>query len=129
MSRRLLGIIPLLALLGACGDVDGSHACPAYIAPALDVRVVDAETDAVLNAGATGWWVTGSYAGTLELQPDFPEYDFTVYGPSGRYSLVVQHAGYLTWGRDDIRVTSGQCTVNTTQVLVELTPDAAVGGS
>lgn len=120
MMRRL-GILPLLALLAGCDDPAGSHVCPAYIPPSLVIQVVDAATDQVLNAGATGTWVSGRFAGTLERQPDFPEQDFIVYGPAGRYSVVVQHAGYQPWGRDDIRVAAGECGAETEQVLVEMT--------
>lgn len=121
MMRRL-AILPLLALLAGCDDPAGSPVCPAYIPPSLVIQVVDAATDQVLNAGATGTWVSGQFAGTLEHQTDFPGQNFVVYGPAGRYSLVVQHAGYQFWGRDDIRVTAGQCGPDTETVLVEMTP-------
>lgn len=117
---RGLRILPLLALLAGCTDVTGSYTCPDWIPPSLEIRVVDAATEQVLNAGVTGTWVSGRFAGTLEREPNYPEQDIFVFGPAGRYGVVVQHAGYQPWGRDDIQVATHQCGLRTEQVVARL---------
>jgi hypothetical protein len=126
---RMVLLFALLALLGAC-DPDVARVCPAEVRPALQVAVVDAATGANLAAGAVGWWVTGSFAGALDdTDPTSPDNALTAYGPAGRYSLIVQHPGYRPWGRDDIRVNRGECSVRTVQLRVEMHRDVTVGGA
>ena len=117
--------LPLLALsLAACeGDPvtvcslpsnELANVAPAPSAPldlsvaplALRVTVLDAATGQDLSPGATGAWVSGAMADSLyHVEPS----GLQALGPSGRYSVVVQHAGYVTWGRDDVQVRAGEC--------------------
>lgn len=126
---RIAPFFPLLALLAAC-DADVSRVCPAEVRPALQVAVVDGETGANLAAGADGWWVSGTFTGPLEdHDPTTPAITLFAYGPAGRYSVIVQHPGYRPWGRDDIRVNRGECSVETVQLRVEMQRDGAIGGA
>ena len=106
-----------LALLAACDD-SGTGVCPGVVVPALEVTVVDAASGADLTRTARGVWVSGSYADDL-FGSDIggPLY---AYGPAGRYSVIVQHAGYEAWGRDDIRVLPGECGPRTVRITARL---------
>lgn len=126
-SARLLALAPALALLSACDGLPtgGSRVCPAVVVPSLEVEVVDAATGANLAGDAEGWWVTGDQAGPL-MDLHVPSRFLTAYGPAGRYGVIVQHAGYAPWGRDDVRVERGECGPKTVSLRAELVRDASV---
>jgi hypothetical protein len=135
MLRPLCAL--LLALpLAACGDdvvvscdvPDDVLRSSAPLAPAgsdrllaapvaVRVTVVDSASGASLAAGASGAFVTGTFADSLHH--DDPAL-LTAYGPAGRYSLVVQHPGYASWGRDDVRVRAGECGMATVELTARL---------
>lgn len=115
-----LGLVPALALLAACDDVGTGTVCPAEPLPAVRVVVVDGATDVDLGRSATGWWVAGENRGVLEKNFLEAKIDLMAFGQAGRYSVIVQHPGYGTWGRDDIRVREGACGPQTVTVLAEL---------
>jgi hypothetical protein len=123
MRARFL--VPVLALLAGCdlGLMD-SGICPAIVVPSLHVEVVDAATGANLVAGATGTWVTGSESGALEDQERSGQ-RLTAFGPAGRYGVVVQHAGYAAWGRDNVRVNRGRCGPETVTLRAALVRNGA----
>jgi hypothetical protein len=90
------------------------------VAPAVRVTVVDAATGRNVSGGATGSYVSGTVADSLRHH--FPTM-LVAYGPAGRYSLVVQHPGYATWGRDDVRVSTGECgELDSAEVTARLQP-------
>lgn len=121
MRARFRRHVAALALLAGCEGVGtGTNVCPAMPAPSLLVEVVDAASGTSLNAGASGWWISGDYRGRLERNVIEPSQELAAFGPSGRYSLIVQHAGYAVWGRDDLRVRRGECGPHTLRVRVEL---------
>lgn len=79
---------------------------------ALRVTVVDAATGQSLSPGAAGAFVVGTQADSLfHGEPDA----LHAWGPPGRYSVVVQHAGYAAWGRADVRVRGDECGGPVTQ--------------
>ena len=119
-----LRLVPALALLAGCDDT-GTGVCPAEVVPAVRVVVVDGATDVDLGRSATGYWVSGERRGLLEKNFLEAEIDLMAFGPAGRYSVIVQHPGYATWGRDDIRVRAGNCGPQTVTVLAELTSTRA----
>lgn len=84
---------------------------------AVRVTVVDSASGANLAAGAAGAFVTGSFADSL--RHDGPAL-LTAFGPAGTYSLVVQHPGYLAWGRDGVRVRAGDCGMATVELTARL---------
>jgi hypothetical protein len=84
---------------------------------AVHVTVVDSVTGADLSAGATGTFVTGVVADSLR---HFEEGRLTAFGPAGRYSVVVQHPGYATWGADDVRVQAGECAPDAVELTARL---------
>lgn len=126
MRRARFLLLPALALLAACdGDfLTGEAICPAVLAASLEVEVVDAGTGANLASGASGAWVTGRESGTLG-GVDRPTQYLTVFGPAGRYSVMVQHPGYAVWGRDDVQVNRGTCGPQTVRLRAELVRNAA----
>ena len=134
---RLTPVLPLLALaLAACEDSvvacdqPGNLRASAQLAPgtgprrlsevapvAVRVTVVDSVTGTNLSAGATGSYVIGTLADSL--RHDFNSL-LVAYGPSGRYTLVVQHAGYAAWGRDDVHVAADQCGLETLELTARM---------
>lgn len=107
----------VLALLAACEE-DGTGVCPAVVVPSLEVTVLDDETGTDLTRTARGWWISDAYSDEL-FGSDIGGPLFA-YGPPGRYSVIVQHEGYATWGRDDIRVLPGECGPRTVRLTVRL---------
>jgi hypothetical protein len=124
-------LLPLLALaLGACdgetlvqctlasatlrGSSDRLPIAPQH---AVRVTVVDSVSGTNLAAGASGAFVTGTYADSL--RHDYPTL-LTAYGPAGRYGVVVQHPGYAAWGMDDVRVELEECGVETAEVTARM---------
>lgn len=135
---RPLFLVPLAALaLAACDGESivecapppnvsaslqpaGGPARLSQVAPAaVWVSVVDSATSLDLTAGASGTFVTGTFADSL--RHDYPTV-LTAYGPAGRYSVVVHHPGYAAWGTDDVRVEVDECGVEAAQVVARLRP-------
>ncbi|HEX6913153.1 MAG TPA: hypothetical protein VF142_22270, partial [Longimicrobium sp.] len=109
MRARFLALLPALVLTAACDDTGTGTVCPGIPVPAVRVVVVDSATSVDLGRSATGWWVVGERRGVLEKNFLQAEIDLLAYGPAGRYSIIVQQEGYLTWGRNDVRVRDGEC--------------------
>lgn len=103
----------VLASLQPAGPTRLSEAAPV----AVWVSVVDSVTGADLAAGASGTFVTGTFADSLRHH--YPTL-LTAYGPAGRYSVMVQHPGYAPWGRDDVRVESDECGLQAAEVVARL---------
>lgn len=136
--RRLIAL-PLLALalaLAACddepptacflpnasaGDLSSAGGSTLSIAalPAVLVAVQDSVTGEDLAPGARGAFVVGTYADSLRHGWDGP---LVAWGPAGRYSLVVQRAGYAIWGTNDVRVVAGDCGPRTETITARLQP-------
>lgn len=123
--RRLLAA-PLLALaLAGCGedpvvscDIPDAGSSQLTATPfSVLVTVVDSVTGNNIAANATGAFVTGTYADSL--RHDFPTL-LAAYGPPGRYSLVVQHFGYVSWGVRDVQVRMGECGLEPATVTARL---------
>ena len=119
-ARRLALLLPALALLAACDDTGTGTVCPAIPVPAVRIVVVDSATSVDLGRSATGWWVSGERRGVLEKNFLQAEIDLLAYGPAGGYSVIVQHEGYQTWGRNDVRVRDGECGPQTVTLRAEL---------
>lgn len=126
MMRVMRSIRPaalvLCAVLAACGDDDGlTTVCPPVVLPSVRVVVVDAGSGADLSAGASGTWASGGASGSL--QPTFAGGELIAYGPGGRYTVAVQHAGYRPWSRGDVEVPAPVgCTLTAVHVRAELVP-------
>lgn len=136
--RRLTVFLPLLlaTFLAACEEGSTLVQCdpmlsarasvqvgggPRHttVAPptALLVEVVDDVTGQDLSAGASGSFVSGTRADSLQ-HTDGPV--LIGYGSAGRYSVVVQHPGYAPWGADDVHVAAGECGPDTEEITARL---------
>jgi hypothetical protein len=124
MHRAIL-LAPLALALAAC-DGDSPLVCalpaaslsssPVFSAAVL-VSVQDSLTGADLSAASSGAYVVGTYADSLYHGWDA---ELAAFGPAGRYTLVVQHAGYATWGTDRVRVPEGGCEAQTQRITAKL---------
>jgi hypothetical protein len=126
-------MIPALALLAACDGDNGTGPCPAtdvqtlVAVPSLQVTVVDSASGTDLTRTAQGWFVSAGR--TDELAGSALGGPLYGYGPAGRYSVIVQHEGYRTWGRDDIRVRAGECGPITEEITVRMAPAGGIRAS
>lgn len=95
-------------VFAGCEDTGTGAICPDVAVPSIELQVVDAATGANLVPGMAAGWVSGQTAGPF-VGSDPLGTEVVAYGPPGRYSVIVQHPGYVAWGRDDIRVAPGTC--------------------
>jgi hypothetical protein len=109
--------VPASASLAARSPAGAPRALSQVPPVAVWVTVVDSATGVDLSAGASGTYVRGEIADSL--RHDFTGL-LTAYGPSGRYSLVVQHPGYAPWGSDEVRVPADQCGPEKQEVTARL---------
>lgn len=127
MHRTIL-LAPLALALAACnGEQPTACMLPAsspsassslpVIFPAVLVSVQDSVTGIDLAPASSGAFVVGTYADSLRHDGGAA---LAAYGPAGRYTLVVQHAGYAIWGTDRVRVTGGDCSLDTEQITAKL---------
>jgi hypothetical protein len=109
--------------LSSCSQ-DEPFACTANVAPGVVVEIRDGFDGTPLAATARGAVREGTYVdslraygglgnGTLVSRAAAPE-------RPGVYSVTVEHAGYLAWQRDGVRVRAGQCHVETVQLVADL---------
>lgn len=116
-GETLVQCDPPPSVLASLQPSGGPNRLSMIAAPAVWVSVVDSATGADLTAGASGTFVTGTFADSL--RHDYPTL-LTAYGPEGRYGVVVHHPGYAAWGTDDVRVEMDQCGLETAQVEARL---------
>lgn len=110
-----------LALLFGCNEPkEDPISCTANIPPAIEVSVVDKETNQTVICGATIIIEDTNYSEELTHPPYEPcENNYVTSGGLGRtgiYNVHVYKEGYLDWSVYNIEVTSGTCGVNTVRV-------------
>lgn len=117
----LLALSLLAAALAAC-DTGGSI-CPAFSAPAVVVRVVDATTGEPAAEGALGMARDAAFADTLGRHDVNEAQEITslsgAFGRPGEYRVNVERAGHARWERSGVVVRSsgGKCPQPVTAVL------------
>ena len=109
---------PTVCMLPASSPSPSATSSLPVIFPSVLVSVQDSVTGVDLAPASSGAFVVGTYADSL--RHGGPGAELAAYGPSGRYTLVVQHAGYAIWGTDQVRVTGGDCSVETQRITAKL---------
>ena len=121
---RSLALLTLAAALAAC-DTGGAGICPAVIAPAVVVNVLDATTGGPVAEGAIAVARDGAFADTLQVSAYGSDGQDVVvslagaWGRAGEYRVTVERAGYARWERSGVVVRSsgGECPQPVTAVL------------
>ena len=115
ITMRPVTALLLAATLG-CNDAFGTI-CTTEARPGLSVTVRDSITSAaILDArviarmGTTADTAEGPFDGTYSL----------AYEKAGTYDVVVEHTSYRPWSRTNVRVTRGECHVETVSVTALL---------
>ena len=125
-GKRGLLSLSLLALSG-CHEYGGI--CPLSIEPGVEVQVRDARTQEPLLLATTprGMAREGTYQDSLLVWSrtfDVPERVFSLAGATeraGTYIVQLEAEGYQPWDTAGVRVTEGDCGVQTTRFTAEMT--------
>lgn len=126
--RRTIVLLPLASLLPAC-EIFAPGDCPLSAEPAIEVYITDATTGAPRAADASGFVRDGAFTDSLSASTFNGDDVMTSRRAAderpGLYDITIQHPGYHTWTREDVRVRDGECNVQTREIAARLTP---VGG-
>jgi hypothetical protein len=101
-----------ICLTLGCDALKIGTVCTTEARPGLFVTVLDSVTKSPI----TGASVTARSGTTSDVVPDFESARssyYLAYEKAGTYSVTVEKAGYLTWSRTNVRVTSHECHVKT----------------
>lgn len=105
-------------------------ACTTEVRAGIEVKVLDAVTDASIGEYATGSLVDGAYSEALAALGSGTESDDNPYllagarERAGTYDVTVSLEGYQSWGIDGVEVqkTAGACHVATVTLTAQLEP-------
>ncbi len=118
--------ICLLLLGGLVAGCESSVTCVSIPVPAVRVVVNDSASGAPAASGARLVVRDGTYADSTAFPAGHPEVDsMPLYGAENRpgiYEVTVRKAGYRDWLRSGVKVTQGQCYVNTARLTALLQP-------
>jgi hypothetical protein len=106
------GVIP--CIVAGC---DFGHVCTTEARPGIRAIVRDSTTGAGL---ATGTIAVARQAAFTDTLMGADSVMWGVYERAGVYRLEVSRPGYRDWVRDGLRVTRGECHVETIRVSVLL---------
>lgn len=126
MTRRAaptLALIPVLALTG-CGWLVGT-VCLDYSAAGLQVFVVDSITGGSVVTENEVVAIDGEYADTaaaFEFAPGTRAEALLAFERPGTYRVTVTAEGYRPWAKDGVRVTEGECHVQTVELEALMQP-------
>ena len=118
-------LVGLAGTMAACGDIFG-HACTLEVRPGIIVAIRDAQSGAPVADSAAGVAVDVTF--TDSLQP--AELDTLgrlvsragAFERPGTYNVSVTRHGYANWSQSGVRVTRGDCHVNTVRLAALLQP-------
>ncbi len=124
-GMRTLGAVLLATALAGCEGLF-APTCLAIISPAIQLRVLDSVTGAVIGTPVQSIARDGAYADTGRTPSNRPDvvpgtFDLA-YARAGYYSVSISGAGYREWQRVGIRVSTGECGVNTQRITALLQP-------
>lgn len=128
LRHRCLSTL-LLALAATlttdCNDIFG-QACTLVASPGIVVEIRDALTATPVADSATGAAVDLSFVDSL--MPAGIDSSgrllsrATAFERSGTYAVFVTRHGYANWSQSGVRVTRGECHVNTVHLTARLQP-------
>jgi len=114
-----VSVLGITLLVGGCG-LGTEVLCTTEVVPSLRIEVVDSITGDPITDSVV-WVRDGAYQDTL------PSFEGTAWGPDerpGTYEVHVEKADYAQWIRSQVRVTQGECHVETRELVARLQPAA-----
>lgn len=118
-------MVTVVMALAACEWV-GVTGCETYAAPALRIRIMDARTKTSAAAGTTVTVKDGDFT-EVQVMPSDPQNNDEIMGfafeRAGVYTITVEKAGYRTATMSGVRVSEGECHVDTRVVTMSLVPN------
>lgn len=130
--KTIVLIILGLSLVG-CSDPTYEPPCPASVAPAIVVRVVDSATQELLSGSASGVVSTGSFTDSLEACGLGSHGEVFVLcaaqGLSGVFAVSVGVPTHAPWDTTGVVVPRGRCGNGTAYLVVPLDRLASRPGS
>ena len=111
-------LVGFVAAANGCGK-----ACDLALKPGIFLTIVDGATGNPIEGEVTVIATEGSYSETVS-PPAFPPAPRTAalaFERSGTYRVEVQAAGYLPWVMSGVRVSRGDCSVETVALTARLT--------
>ena len=119
MTRLRVFVIALACCAGAaCSDF--GKVCTAEARPGIRAVVRDSVTRAGLAAGTLAVAREGAFVDTLRGIDSLMS---GVHERAGTYQVQVSRSGYHPWARNGVRVSEGECHVETARVVVLLVPE------
>jgi hypothetical protein len=112
-ARLPIALLLASSLLAAdCPTTGPKAVCPMYLGPGLVVRVIDAQSGALIGSGAT-IVVTGvTLHDSATLTRDDQAYTaMEDQAPAGRYAVSVRKVGYVDYANGNVVLTSDGCHV------------------
>ena len=109
--NKLVAFILLLALFSCKTDNDSGIPCTENPVAALNITVVDAETDLIISENVEVIATDGNYTETLELVGGVTPVFVGAWERSGNYTINVTATGYAPFTSDEIVVAADECHV------------------
>src|SRR5690349_21676429 len=124
MNRHaLLGLLPLVLATGCDG---WGGACTASVEPSLIVFATDSLTGDTLGVGIHGTVQGAGHSDTLSpYYTDSLGNPLAFVGPyeaAGSFTITIEHADYQTWHRSGVKVSRGECHVETRTITARMSP-------
>lgn len=121
-DRRAVGVLLVAVCNGLAVHCTASTQCDQYAAPGIGLVVRDSLTGHGLAQQVRALATDGPFVDTLQAAPS----DSQMWGVQerpGTYRLEVSAPGYISWRRDGVTVTGGECHVIATGVRALLMPE------
>lgn len=116
--RRSALLVTALVASAGCSVVD-PIACTDEARPGITVTVQDSITGGSVGGGGLIKATDGFYLSEAATFAGIDSYGLA-FERAGTYTVTVQQPNYQTWTRTGVRVTKGQCHVNTVTILARL---------
>ena len=122
--KMLSRLLPLVLTFGLEACAEG---CDLISIPGIRVTLVDETTGSPLQGDVTVVATEGSYIDSIQpaVRPGEPRIAFLAFDRPGTYHVEAQAPGYVNWVATTVRVTMGDCHVET----VDLTAELIAGGT
>jgi len=121
---RFIVFAIVVASIPGCSLIFSPEMCSANVAPGLSVAVQDSASGAMIASGTQLIARDGAYVESSSVPANHPELDSSTLQAAGErggtYSVTVQKPGYRDWTRSNVRVTKGECHVNTVSLTALL---------
>lgn len=125
---RMLAWLGIGAVLSACGEstLPGGLVCTTEARPSVSVLVRDAVSGVSITPGSTVHVQDGTFVDSIVVpanwDPTYRATPWASYERPGTYTVRARKSGYTEASVTGVRVTQGECHVNTVEVDLRLQP-------